>query len=131
MENNKKIILASGKELVITPASFVRAKALYQAVLDEFKSVKIESKEELGNVMKDMACVAFASKKIESALEECMKSVLYDGKKVNADTFEPVDARADYVPVCFEVAQENISPFLKSLYAQFSPLLEKLESTHA
>lgn len=131
MENNKKVTLPSGAVLTITAASFPRARSLFKAVLEELKSVKVDAKEQMLSAMKDLACTAFSSNKIESALNDCLLSVLYDGAKINADTFEPVEKRQDYPVVMFEVAQENLLPFMSSLYALLSPLQEKAENSRA
>jgi hypothetical protein len=46
--------------------------------------------------------------------------------KIVEDTFEPAEARDDYLKVMFEIAKENVLPFTKSLYAEYSPILESL-----
>ena len=38
-----------------------------------------------------------------------------DGKKVVKDTFEPEDARQDYLPVAWEVMKLNLTPFFRGL----------------
>lgn len=128
----KEVILESGKKLSITVAPFGQSRALYQAMLDEAKGVKVMSTTDLDvNFFKDLFCVGLSSKKIEAALDECMKRAVYDGRKIDADTFEPVEARADYLQVCFEVAQENVAPFTSALMRKFSPIVEKLKSSLA
>ena len=124
---SRKVVLPSGAILEITAAPFDDAKALYMAVADEARGLKLDSKAEIdANFWKDIFCTGLASKKIEAALAVCFKRVTYSGLKIDKDTFEPIEAREDYLTVCFEVAKENVSPFLKSLYARFSPILEKL-----
>lgn len=124
--------LPSGAELVITVAPFAEAKALYQAFLKELKVLKFDPKTEMDvNFFKDMFCAALSSKEIENALDVCMKRATYNGLKIDKDTFEPVEARDDYFAVCFEIAKENVLPFTKSLYAQYSPILEKVRSNLA
>ncbi len=126
------MILKSGKELVITLAPFAASKALWQAVLEEAKGLNIQDDTDLGvALIKDLFCVGFSSKKIEAALDECLKRATYAGLKIDADTFEKEEARADYIEVCYEVAKANLLPFTKSLYAQFSPMLEKLKNSPA
>lgn len=121
--------LPSGSKLKITVAPFAEARALYQAVLEELSGLRVDPHEEMDvNLFKNMFCVGLSSKKIENALNVCMKRVLIDDKKIDENTFEPLEKRQDYIPACFEVAKENIAPFAKSLYAEFSPLLEKIKS---
>lgn len=129
---NKSVSLPSGAKLDITVSPFAISRSLYQAVLEETKSLKLDPKAEVDvNLMKDLFCTLLSSKKVESCLDECMKRVTYNGKKIDGDTFEPISAREDYLTVCWEVASENIVPFTKSLSAQFSPALEKLKATLA
>ena len=122
--------LPSGAELEITPAPFKEAKALYMAVADELKGLRLNPEAEVDvNFFKDLFCTGLASKKIETALADCMKRVTYNGLKITDDTWEPLDARQDYLTACFEVAKENISPFTKSLSAQFGDVLQKLKGS--
>jgi hypothetical protein len=128
----KVIALPSGAELKIDVAPFAVAKALYQSILEEMKAVQIDPEQEVDvNLFKDLFCVSFSSKKIELALKECMKRAIYNGARITDETWEPVEARDDYLKVCFEVAKENIAPFVKSLYAEYSHLQEMLRSVPA
>ena len=122
----KSVPLPSGAELKVPVAPFEEALALYQAVLEEFKPLQYTEEAHVANLYKDLFCTSFSSKKILAALAPCMKRCLYNGEKVVSSTWEPTDARQDYMPACIAVASENISPFLKSLYAEFSPLLGSL-----
>ena len=134
MENKgtRKLKLPSGAELSITLASFPRAKALQQAVLKECgPMVKVGDKFSMLNSLKDFACVALSSPTIEACLVECLKSCTYNGSKITDETFEPAEARQDHPVVMYEVMQDNIGPFLKSLFALLSPHLGTSESTPA
>lgn len=128
---SKLITLPSGAKLEITVSPFAISKDLYHAVLEEAKEIKVSSQDQVFNVTKDVFCTLLSSKKVEAALNECMKRVAYNSRKIDSETFEPVEAREDYFLVCFEVAKENITPFMKHLYAQYAPILEKLISTLA
>lgn len=121
--------LPSGAELTITLAPYEDALALQDAVLEEVRGIKFDPKAEIDvNFRKDMFCVLMSSKKIRAALDPCLKRALYDKKHITKDTFEPVEARQDYISVCMEVAKENILPFLKSLSAEYAQVLESLKS---
>jgi hypothetical protein len=122
---NKDIVLSSGAKLHITLSPFATSKTLYQAVLEEIKELKLDANAEVDvNLFKDFFCAGFSSKRIEAALNECMKRVTYNGVKITEDTFEPVDAREDYMTVCLEVALHNILPFTKNLTQQYSRMLD-------
>lgn len=126
------INLPSGSKLKITVSPFVTARALYQAILEEAKNLKLDPNAEIDvNLRKDLFCLALSSQKIQVCLDKCMERVTYNGIKISADTFEPVAARDDYLLACFEVAKANISPFMKSLFAQFAPFLGSLGKAQA
>jgi hypothetical protein len=129
MQDHTEVTLPSGKKLQITLSSFAEGKALYKAVLEESRVLKLDPSAEADfNFFKDVFCTAFSSDKIEKCLEACMKRALYDGKRINADTFESVEAREDYTSVCWEVAQFNLRPFTKSLWQQLGQVVEKLNA---
>lgn len=112
---------------MITLSPFPVSKSLYQAILDEARVLHLDPKAQVDvNLFKDILCIGLSSKKIEERISECMKRATYNGLKITEDTFEPVAARDDYLTVCFEVAKENVLPFMKSLYAQYAPILENL-----
>lgn len=130
----KEIKLPSGAILKITLSPFSESKALYQAILEELKQLEL-TKDSVENFLKNFACVAFSSKKIEQCLEVCFKRCTYDcGKgelKIDKDTFEPLENRGDYIDVCVAVVEENVAVFMKSLYAKLEPFLPKAPSSPA
>lgn len=79
------------------------------------------------NFFKDIFCTGFSSKKIEKALGACLKRCTYNDLKIDENTFEPEEARQDYLPVLFEVLGEVIRPFLSSLIALLPQAIEKVE----
>jgi len=127
----KEIDLPSGAKLKITLAPFADSRELYQAMLEEMKLIDFKSTMQFSEIMKEIICYAFSSKRLESCLEKCFKKCLYNSGngdlKIDKDTFEPAEARDDYLTVCLEVAKENIMPFTKSLYAKFQPVIEKIK----
>lgn len=121
------IKLPSGTELKITPGDFESSRDLFQAVLEEGKGLKLDPMAEIDvNLFKDLFCVGFSSKKIEKSLWKCMEKCLYNEMKIQKDTFEPLDARQDYMTVCIEVGKANIMPFMKSLSAQYSGIFDQI-----
>jgi hypothetical protein len=129
MTEPEKIKLPSGAELTISKTPFAVSKSLYQAILEEAKTSKIDAATEIDiNLYKDLICTAFTSNKIEMCLWGCMKRALYNGEKITESTFEPDEARQDYYPVCIEVAKHNITPFLRGLSHALNPLLAKVKN---
>lgn len=128
----KEIKLQSGAVLKITLSPFAESKALYQAILEEFKPIQISSTSDMAELFKNMVCVGFSSKKIDSCLETCFKRCTYDsGKgdlKIDKDTFEPEENREDYIQVVLCVVKENITPFLKSLFAEYQQFMLNIQS---
>jgi hypothetical protein len=134
----REVTLPSGAILKINPARFDESKALHQALLREFNKVHIDAdleneKVDVVNPAKDALCLAFSSQEVEACLWKCLIHCTYnDGasgdSKILPITFEPQQARGDFIEVCVEVAQDNIAPFVKSLYAKFRPHLVALAS---
>jgi len=130
MEELVKKDLPSGAKMEINPAPFAAAKKLYKAIAAEAKGLKLNMNEELDiNFFKDILLTALSSDSIEAELWECFKRCTYNGMKVTPETFEPIAARGDYLPACFEVAVVNVSPFMKPLYAQYAEKFQKLLKT--
>lgn len=131
----REVKLPSGATLKVTPAAFEISRALYQAILEEAKQIIIGSGTDMASVYKDLFCVGFSSKKIESCVWECMKKCTYNAGagdlKIDGQTFEPVSARDDYMTVCMEVAKENIGPFVRSLYAEYKQNIATILGTLA
>lgn len=128
----KEVKCPSGAVLKITPAPFADAKALYQALLKEGRGIVFNSKQEWGEVLKDMLCTGFSSPEVETKLWVCLERCTYNGTgadlKITPDSFEPVSAREDFTMVCMEVARENVIPFAKSLYAVFGQFADLMQS---
>lgn len=124
----RTVTFENGVVLHVAPAPFEDAKALFQALMFEARSIPISGQREMGDMMKDLFTIGFSSPLIEEKLKACMSRCMYNGSKIDKDTFEPLEAREHYLAVCAEVAQENISPFLKSLFAKFKEALKMTET---
>lgn len=128
----KEVVLPSNRKLGITVGTFEESKALFTAVTEEFRGIKMDPSAEVDvNLFKDLFCTGLSSKKVDTALAALLRRCTYEGLKIDANTFEPVEAREDYLEVIFNVAQENISPFTKSLYARFAEVFQKMKSFQA
>ena len=118
MSEMKEIKLPSGSVLKISLVPFGEAKELFQVVMEELKTLRVEASTDLNvNFFKDLFAAGFSSKKIEKSLNTCMKRCLYNELKIDESTFEDAKAREDYLAIIFEVTKEVLSPFLKSLTA--------------
>ena len=121
-----KITLTSGAELDVALAPFKDAHDLQRAMAAELKEIKIASDMDITSVdfMKNIICSAISSDKIMNCLNVCMKRCTYNNLKITNDTFEPEEARGDYLQCCVEVAKANLLPFLKGLTAQFKDITQ-------
>ncbi len=125
MSKLKEIVLPSGAILKVNLASFSVSKDLYQAILEEARTLKVDFSFDADlklEMFKDILCMSLSSKKIERAIWECMRVAIYNGSKITEDLFESEEVRGDYFNIMFEVAQLNIAPFTKNLFALLSPL---------
>lgn len=119
------ITLPSGAELnVDTLPPFADSEALFKAVMKDILLLIPSDRELDQSVIKDFICRGLVSSDVRSALWKCMERVTYNGLKINKDTFEPEDARQDYMEVLWQVAERNIAPFLKGLFARLNTLPE-------
>lgn len=120
--------LPSGAELRFNLAPFKNGRSLYQSILREVKTIRLDDNDELSmDMFKDLFCVVLASEEIEKNLFVCMEKALYDGIKITDDTFEPEEARQDYLECLMIVAWENILPFGKALFVQYAPIIAKVK----
>lgn len=128
---SNKIVLPSGAILEITLPPFPVSRALFTAVAEELKNLKMDSNSDTDDIgfWKDLVCIGLSSKKISDALDECMKRATYNSLKIDADTFEPEEARGDYLEVCYEVGKSSLLPFMKSLQQKFSTTLKKAKGS--
>jgi hypothetical protein len=131
----KKITLPSGAILGLSEAPFRPSKALYQALAQEMKAIKIDMNSEVedGNFWKDLACSAVSSPKIEEALAPCLVRCTYNNQKIDnvEETFGPASRRQDYLVVCYHVMEINVSPFLSGLFAKYSELRKRISDALA
>lgn len=131
----KEVKLPSGAVLKITLSPFKEAKALYQAILKEAKSVGVSKDMDVVALYKELFCVGFSSEEVEKHMWVCFQRCTYNSGKgdlrIDESTFEPLEARADYMQVCIEVMKENVLPFVKSLYAEYQRIIATSENSQA
>lgn len=120
----REVKLPSKAVLKIGVAPFADSKRLYQALLRELRGVEIKSKTEVSGVLKDLFCSGFASDAVDKCMKPCLERCTVNDLKIDDDTFEPVERRQDFMPVYMEVAKENVSPFLSSLYAEYKQVMQ-------
>lgn len=125
------MLIASGAEVKIAAADIEDSWALFQAFLKIGLTVPVKSGDELPNTLKDIFCASLASKELHGLLMVCANKCTYNGLKIEQSMFQSVKAREDYLEVLYLVAEANLKPFTKSLYARFKDILSKIENIQA
>lgn len=125
----QKVYLPSGKEIISQPSTFEKGRRLYQVILREAKKLNLDlgNLDVDANIIFQIGTLALSSEEIDQAIWEVSDKTLIDGVKVSVDYFKVVENREDYFHFLMEVAKVNLAPFMKSLFAQFAPLLETMK----
>lgn len=125
--NNAKVSLPSGAELEMTLAPFLEGRKLSKAIAKCLKEVNIDSNTEIEanlNTLKDLFMECLTSQEVEDSILACLKRCTYNKQRITSwDIFEDVNARQDYIPVCWEVCKFNLAPFTKNLFAKLSTFI--------
>ena len=67
------------------------------------------------NSIKNVMLLLIASETVERQLFICMRRCRYNDVKITAETFEPKEARGDFLPIALEVIKMNVLPFFAGL----------------
>lgn len=120
----------SGVPVVINPAPFEDALALQNVVGNPVLGINTQIGPDfnIDNTAKAHVLAAVASNAaVQKEVMKCLTRCTYDGQKITPTTFEEAKAREDYFEVAVACVQENIRPFVNSLFLQFSGLLEAMK----
>jgi hypothetical protein len=120
---NTFITLPSGATLEIQIASFAVGNNLFKTLCREFKNSGVLgggiTLENITN--KDISILAgpvlqaAGSDEVERCLWDCFKTCLYNNKRITRETFEPEEARGDYLKAAWEVLKTNVAPFFNGI----------------
>jgi len=117
--SNKVVNLPSGAKLEVQMAPFSVGVKLHKVIASELKSVDAAGLDFSDGVpldtIKSAVFQLLASDAVEAAVFDCFKYSLYDDLKIDRSTFEPEEARGDYLVAAWEVVSFNVGPFFKSL----------------
>lgn len=127
-----KILLPSGSTLEITLLPFGEAWNVCQVIskvlekIDfDVKKLFLEFKDPLDLInLKGPFFSLIGNSVIEEQAKICFKKCLYNGLRIDGDTFEKADYRGDFIIVMYFVLSGNISPFFKNLVSFLSKKLE-------
>ena len=132
--NSAKVSLPSGAALEMTLAPFLEGERLFSATAECLKTVKVDglNTEDLTTSFESLkqaflACIT--SKELKEALLACLKRCTSNGQRITSwDLFEDINAREDYLSICWEVCKFNLAPFTKNLFSKFSMSLGTKET---
>lgn len=116
----REVTLPTGAVLKINDAPFKDAHALYQAVLKMLVFAEVPEGKEKRDVIKDYLPLTLASPEVHQAVMKCFERATYNEKKITDATFEPIEARKDFVQACIEVQIQNLDPFLAGVLLKSS-----------
>lgn len=121
VDNIREVTLKSGTVLKINDAPFKDAHALYQSVLRMLVFQEVPEGKEKRDVVREYLPLSLSSTEVHQATMKCFQRCLYGDQKITEATFEPLEARSDFVQACLEVQIQNLDPFLGGLALKSSP----------
>lgn len=134
--NQKKVSLPSGAELEITLAPFMEGERLFSATAECLKKVNVDAQTQVDdltanlNGLKNALLECLTSHNFKESLLACLKRCTYNKQRVTSwDIFDDINAREDYLVVCWEVVKFNLTPFTKNLFSKLSGLLENAKTS--
>ena len=64
---------------------------------------------------------------MKEAILACLKRCTYNKQRITSwDIFDDINAREDYLAVCWEVVKFNLTPFTKSLISKFNEVTKNI-----
>lgn len=131
--NSEKVSLPSGAELEMTLAPFMEGERLFSATAECLKGVKVDGNTDVSdltsnlNSLKDMFLSCLTSQAMKEAILACLKRCTYNKQRITSwDIFDDIQAREDYLAVCWEVVKFNLTPFMKSLISKFNEVTKNI-----
>ena len=126
----KKLTLPSGRILEVGLSPWETGENLYQTIAGELLKMVSSAHQELDeSFILKIGLLVVSSKEVKRDIWACTPKCLIDGERLTRDHFEDEAHRDDYLLAMKEIAMVNIMPFMKSLYAQYAPILEMLKKS--
>ena len=118
-----KINLPSGAVLDITLLPFEEAWKVCQIITRVVEKINVDLSQvdlrQLGvaDVMnfKGPLCALLASQDVIDSAKICFKRCTHNGLKIDGQTFDKAEFRADFLPAVYHAIRENIAPFFANL----------------
>jgi|HubBroStandDraft_3_1064219.scaffolds.fasta_scaffold127398_2 hypothetical protein len=120
---NTTITLKSGHKLELQLPSFKVGTGLYKVIAAELLLVDVSFKmSDLKGIMnrdigelKNVFLRLLSSDKLEEAVFAAAAGCTYDDTRIDRKTFEPAEARGDWLPAALEVMKYTLIPFFENL----------------
>lgn len=118
----------SGATIIINPAPWKDAKALKMAISRE-AAIRGMNFDNVDNSLFTLFFQLQGSQDVDNALAACLVRCTRNNEKITDNTFDNVEARADYHEIVKSCLKENLSPLVASLFSEFKnlALLKKQE----
>lgn len=134
----EKVALPSGASLELKDPPFESSMKLLTVVANEAKLLTTGLKVDINfasdpqalarllaqdlpiDLIKNAVCQLVASESVRAAMLECMGRCLYNGQSATLASFEPRNARQDYLLAAWEVMKFNLLPFFAGLTSRSS-----------
>lgn len=131
----EKITLKSGSTLELQMADFDDAMRLFQTIANELKTVDVHldglTIEQIKgtdiNGIKNAILQLLGSTAMIREIRSCAARSLYNGNRITKDSFNPPEARQDFLPVAWEVIKFTLAPFFAGL--DLSSMMKKRTTT--
>lgn len=122
-----------GVKVVINESDFRSAMQLKNAMQKACQNENISigallSVEKLDEVLPTLSTLD-SDERLQFVVMECLKTSVYDNKKIDDILFSEVGAREDYYEIFAACLKVNLCPFFKSLVSEFLRLSQNLEKT--
>lgn len=117
--------LSSGTELILKPAPFKDAHALFKTIAKELEGVTVNLSGESAKIdlIKNVVLRLLSSENVEDRIWPCMQRSLYRGSKITPEVFESMENRKDFLEVAQEVLMFTIEPFIGDLGSKLNLLV--------
>lgn len=124
----------SGASIVVNVAPFEDALLLQNLVGNPAMSIRTDVGPEFdidNTAAAHFMAVVASRADVQAQVMKCLARCSYNGLAINSKTFEAEAAREDYFEIAVACIQENLSPFVKSLFLQLSGVIEAMKKNPA
>jgi len=81
--------------------------------VDKWKSI---SDIDISAIKRPLSQV-LSNAEIRKAGDKCLVKCIYNGQRVTAKTWEPIEARKDYLYAMFHALKDNVAPFFEGAFS--------------